>query len=52
MWSLDRPVHSARSTYKLCIGRVKNSGLAARLDAATPSVVNASAAFDKAAKSK
>ena len=49
MWALDRPQHSARSAYATCISRVRNPGLAARLAAATTTVVEASAAFDLAA---
>ncbi|MFZ1537733.1 MAG: hypothetical protein WAT23_10180 [Chromatiaceae bacterium] len=42
-------MHSAKTTYTTCISRVRNAGLAARLDAATTTIVNASAAFDHAA---
>ena len=49
MQSLPHPGHSARSAYTICIGRVRNPGLAGRLGAATITVVNASAAFDRAA---
>lgn len=49
MWTLQRPAHSARSSYGTCISRVRNPGLSARLAAATATVVNASAAFDQAA---
>jgi len=49
MWPLQRPRHSARSAYTTCISRVRNAGLAARLEAATTTVVDASAAFDQAA---
>jgi hypothetical protein len=50
MWSLERPAHSARSTFTTCISRVRNPGLAARLAAATDSVAAASAEFDRAAR--
>lgn len=50
MWSLQRPVRSARSTFTTCIGRVRNQGLAARLEAATPAIVLASQQFDVAAR--
>lgn len=50
MWSLERPAHSARSTFTTCISRVRNAGLAARLAAATDSVVAASSEFDRAAR--
>jgi hypothetical protein len=49
MWPLARPAHSARSAYTTCISRVRNAGLAARLSAATTTIVNASASFDHAA---
>ncbi len=49
MQPLARPGHSARSAFTTCIGRVRNPGLAARLSAATTTIVNASAAFDRAA---
>ena len=49
MQSLQQPGHSARSAYTTCIGRVRNPGLAARVGAATPTVVNASVSFDRAA---
>lgn len=49
MWPLARPGQSARNAYTTCISRVRNLGLAARLGAATSTVVNASAAFDRAA---
>lgn len=49
MWPLDRPGHSARSAFATCISRVRDAGLAARLDAATTTIVNASSAFDHAA---
>jgi hypothetical protein len=49
MWSLARPGHSARSAYTTCISRVRDPALAARLNAATATVVQASAAFDRAA---
>jgi len=50
MWPLQRPVHSARSTFNTCISRIRNPGLAARLAAATDSVVAASREFDQAAR--
>jgi hypothetical protein len=50
MWSLNRPTHSARSTFTTCVSRVRNPGLASRLAAATPSVVTASDEFDWAAR--
>ncbi len=50
MWSLERPAHSARSTFTTCISRVRNAELAARLAAATDSVVAASSEFDRAAR--
>jgi len=50
MWSLPRPLHSAQSTYATCISRVRNPGLAARLNAATAAVVAASAEFDRSAQ--
>ena len=49
MWSLERPAHSARSTFTTCISRVRNPGLASRLTAATPTIVAASEQFDRAA---
>jgi hypothetical protein len=49
MQSLPKPGYSARLAYMICIGRVGNPGLAARLGAAAPSVVKASLAFDGAA---
>lgn len=51
MRSLARPGHSARSTYTTCISRVRDAGLAARLSAATTTVVDAAAAFDRVAAS-
>ena len=50
MWSLERPAHSARSTFTTCISRVRNPGLAERLTAATPTIVAASEQFDRAAR--
>jgi len=50
MWSLERPAHSARSTFEICISRVRDPGLAVRLAAATPTIVAASAQFDRAAR--
>ncbi len=50
MWSLERPAHSARSTFTTCISRVRNPNLAARLTAATPTIVGASEQFDRAAR--
>lgn len=50
MWSLERPADSARSTFTTCISRVRNRGLAARLMAATPTIVAASERFDRAAR--
>jgi len=50
MWPLERPAHSARSTFNTCISRVRNAGLAARLAAATDSVATASGEFDQAAQ--
>lgn len=50
MWSLQRPAHSARSTFTTCISRVRNPGLSARLTAATPTIVAASEQFDRAAR--
>lgn len=50
MWPLEQPAHSARSTYNICISRVRNAGLAARLSDATDSVVAASSEFDRAAQ--
>src|SRR5947209_2163467 len=50
MWSIEPPAHSARSTFTTCISRVQNAGLAARLEAATDSVVEASDEYDNAAR--
>jgi hypothetical protein len=50
MWPLGRPAHSARSTFEICISRVRDPGLAARLAAATDSVVAASREFNQAAR--
>lgn len=50
MWSLERPAHSARSSFTTCISRVRNPALAARLAAATPTIVAASADFANAAQ--
>lgn len=50
MWSLDRPTLSARSAFATCISRVRKPGLAARLAAAEPAIVAASAQFDRAAR--
>lgn len=50
MWPLEPPAYSARSTFNVCITRVRNPGLAARLTAATDSVVSASVEFDRAAR--
>jgi len=50
MWPLEQPTHSARLTFNTCISRVRNAGLAARLAAATDSVVAASSEFDRAAR--
>ena len=48
MWKLARPSHSARETFKTCIGRVRDPGLAARLATAADGVAAASRDFDKA----
>jgi hypothetical protein len=50
MLPLDRPLYTARATFHACIGRVRNRDLHARLVAATPSIVDASDAFDEAAE--
>ena len=50
MWSLDRPTLSACSAFATCISRVRKPDLAARLAAAEPAIVNASAQFDQAAR--
>lgn len=50
MWRLDRPDHSAEASFETCISRVRNPGLAARLAAATVTVVEASREFDQAAR--
>lgn len=50
MWSLERPTLSARSAFATCISRVRNAGLAARLANAAPTIVAASAQFDRAAR--
>lgn len=50
MWSLARPTQSAESAFEVCISRVRDTGLAARLASATPAVVAASAQFDEAAR--
>lgn len=50
MWPLEKPVHSARSAYTTCISRIRNSDLAARHAAATTTVVNASARYNRNAK--
>lgn len=49
MWSLNRPAQSARSSFTACISRVRNRGLANRLNAALTTVVDASVEFDHAA---
>ena len=49
MWTLDRPAHTARATYRACISRVRDPVLRARLEAATQTIVDASAVFDDAA---
>jgi hypothetical protein len=49
MWSLQRPAHTALDTYSTCISRVRSPALRARLQAATLTVVGASATFDDAA---
>ena len=50
MWPLERPAHSARSAFTICISRVRNAGLADCLNAATNSIVAASTEFDRAAQ--
>ena len=50
MWPLIKPVHSARSAYTTCISRIQNPDLAARHAAATTTVVNAAARYDRAAR--
>lgn len=50
MWPLNRPTQAAQFTYTTCISRVRDAGLAARLNAATASVTTASAGFDRAAQ--
>ena len=50
MWSLGRPTKSARSTFAICISRVRNVELADRLANAAPAIVAASAQFDRAAR--
>ncbi len=50
MWSLNRPTLSAQSVFNTCISRVRKPELAARLAAAEPAIVDASARFDHAAR--
>ena len=50
MWKLAPPSHTARETFKTCIGRVRDVGLATRLATAADHVAAASQEFDKAAR--
>lgn len=50
MWPLQRPTPSAKSAFTTCISRVRNPNLAARLEAAIPTIVAASTQFDQAAR--
>ena len=50
MQRLDTPTPSARASFTACIGRVRNPALAARLAAATDTVVAASREFDREAR--
>ena len=49
MWTLVRPAHTARETYAVCISRVRDQELKARLDGVTQAIVDASAQFEAAA---
>jgi hypothetical protein len=49
MLTLERPTHSALSSFETCISRINDTMLAARLNAATPNIVAASDIFDQAA---
>ena len=50
MWTLERPSYTARATFTICISRVRDAALKARLEGVTQDVVDASTAFDAAAK--
>src|SRR5262245_46510032 len=49
MLSLPAPIHTAEETFAACISRVRNPALRARLEAAVPTITDASAAFHDAA---
>lgn len=49
MIKLERPEFDARDVFALCISRVRDAGLKARLTAATADVVRASATYDSLA---
>ncbi len=50
MRRLNQPAYPARTTFELCISRVRDEVLKARLEAVTQSVVEASDQFDAAAR--
>lgn len=52
MWTLNRPDHTARAAFTICISRVREAELKARLEGVIQAVVDASAAFDLAAKNQ
>jgi len=50
MIKLDRPIQEAEDVFSVCISRVRNVQLKARLEGVTQAVVDASAEFDEAAR--
>jgi hypothetical protein len=50
MWTLERPAPTPRATFTACISRVRNRALKGRLAGVTQAVVDASTAFDAAAR--
>ena len=49
MIKLNRPTQDARDVFAICISRVRDVHLKARLEGVTQAVINASAEFDDAA---
>jgi hypothetical protein len=49
MWTLNRPIYSARDTFTVCVSRVRDPLLKTRLEAVTDSIEEASDEYEAAA---
>src|ERR1035441_8720140 len=52
MWTLNRPTHTARETYALCITRIRDLALRNKLQSIVQTIEDASTVFDAAAASQ